>query len=185
MTADTQQADPSFSRPRIPQGFWGRQQRAGGWGAFSNQRPTIWLCPYRAPRRQRSRKRRMRVLHPLRAAERGDRAMAGSDCRGEGGSVQATLASYPAPQAGPKEGPGNACRARSWVQWDAGPEQPDEIPSWAHPFSSARLSRLWVKMAVRGMGHGLYLINLCCPSVHCGLPDTQEAFGRAALSWEN
>lgn len=185
MTADTQQADPSISRPRIPQGFWGRQQRAGGWGAFSNQRPTIWLCPYRAPRRQRSRKRRMRVLHPLRAAERGDRAMAGSDCRGEGGSVQATLASYPAPQAGPQEGPGNACRARSWVQWDAGPEQPDEIPSWAHPFSSARLSRLWVKMAVRGMGHGLYLINLCCPSVHCGLPDTQEAFGRAALSWEN
>ena len=37
---------------------------------FSHQRPTIGLCPYRAPRRQRSRKRRMRVLRPLRAAER-------------------------------------------------------------------------------------------------------------------
>ena len=149
---------------------------------FSNQHPTIGLCPYRAPRRQCSRKRRMRVLHPLRAAEMGDRAMAGSDCREEGGSVQATLASYPAPQAGPQEGPGNACRARSWVQGDVGPEQQDEIPSWAHPLPSARLSQLWVKTAVRGMGHGLYLINLCCPSVHCGLPDTQEAFGRAALS---
>ena len=149
---------------------------------FSNQHPTIGLYPYRAPRRQRSRKRRMRVLHPLRAAETGDRAMAGSDCREEGGSVQATLASYPAPQAGPQEGPGNACRARSWVQGDVGPEQPDEIASWAHPFLSARLSQLWVETAVRGMGHGLYLINLCSPSVHCGLPDTQEAFGRAAVS---
>ena len=149
---------------------------------FSNQHPTIGLYPYRAPRRQRSRKRRMRVLHPLRAAETGDRAMAGSDCREEGGSVQATLASYPAPQAGPQEGPGNAYRARSWVQGDVGPEQPDEIASWAHPFPSARLSQLWVETAVRGMGHGLYLINLCSPSVHCGLPDTQEAFGRAAVS---
>ena len=135
---------------------------------FSNQHPTIGLCPYRAPRRQRSKKRRMRVLHPLRAAEMGDRAMAGSDCREEGGSVQATLASYPAPQAGPQEGPGNACRARSWVQGDVGPEQQDEISSWAHPLPSARLSQLWVKTAVRGMGHGLYLINLCSPSVPAG-----------------
>ena len=122
------------------------------------------------------------MLHPLRAAETGDRAMAGSDCREEGGSVQATLASYPASQAGPQEGPGNACRARSWVQGDVGPEQPDEIASWAHPFLSARLSQLGVETAVRGMGHGLYLINLCSPSVHCGLPDTQEEFGRASVS---